>query len=74
MVKEYVSMLPIYELVLIMLRFKLDKDSISFKEIKVIKKYEVFNQLFPIKDPSHNLYIENFNNYIATVPSLKKYV
>ena len=63
-------MLPTYELILLMLRFKLDNKSVSHEEIEVIKKYKIFANLFPIKDPSNDEYVKNFNSYIETVPYL----
>lgn len=71
LVKEFINMLPDYELALMMLRFKLDKKAISAKEITVTKKYRVFDNLFPIIDPSHDQYIIDFNSFIESVPYLK---
>lgn len=73
-VKEFIHMLPTYELVLMMLRFKLDEKIVSYKEIKVIEKYKVFEGLFPIIDPSHDQYIMDFNSFIESVPYIRKYV
>ena len=71
-VREYISMLPTYELVLLMLRFKLDEKVLSNKEIEIVVKYSIFADLFPIIDPSHDPYTADFNRYIKSLSYLKK--
>lgn len=65
-------MLPTYELVLLMLRFKLDEKVLSNKEIELVKKYSIFADLFPIIDPSHDQYTADFNRYIKSLSYLEK--
>lgn len=57
-----------------MLRFKLDKDAVSYQEIQAVEKYKLFNCVFPIVNPSYEQYVSDFNIFIENVPYIKKNV